>query len=61
MQTVDPGDLAEGVGSVEDHHEADRTPRPGDGSTQIRLVNTFSVMKGDGRTSESGHAAKRLD
>lgn len=26
VQTVDPGDLAEGVGSVEDHHETDRTP-----------------------------------
>lgn len=29
VQTVDPGDLAKGVGSVQDHHETDRTPRPG--------------------------------
>lgn len=28
MQPVDPGDLTEGVGSVEDHHEADGTSRP---------------------------------
>lgn len=29
VQPVDPGDLAEGVGGVENHHEADGTSRPG--------------------------------
>lgn len=49
VQTVDPRDLTEGAGSVEDHHETDRTPRPRGGHIHkhIRCINCYSGIYKD--------------